>query len=218
MRRLVLSALAFFATAAVAAAQPSLSAANYVIGAGGSTTITIQGTPGDNYVLASSTTNSGFSYAGVDFAVGLDLAAVSIGVIPGGGSVAIPFTPPFPQRDRIYLQAITSPSPVFVPPAGSNSVVLINNQDARISMPVGGIVAANGTVTFGTPGVTVSHPSAGVYVINHSGFIPIPAAIPSITPVGAGVFVVSLSSSAASTTVTLSADAQFWFTVQAVRR
>ncbi len=60
--------------------------------------------------------------------------------------------------------------------------------------------------------MTVTHPSPGVYVINHNGFMPIPAVIPSITPIGAGIFLTSLGS------VTLNTDAQFWFTIQVVRR
>lgn len=218
MRQLMLAAVAVLATSIVASAQSTITATNYVVGAGGSVDITVQGTPGESFALLSSSTNSGFSFAGVNLAVGLDVQLVQLGVIPGGGTVVVPFTPPFPARDRIYLQAATSPSPAFAPLSVSNSVVLANAQDARLNMPVGGIVTANGTLTFGTPGVTVTHPSPGVYVINHNGFMPIPAVIPSITPIGAGIFLTSLGSGANFTTVTLNTDAQFWFTIQVVRR
>ena len=216
MRRLVLACLAVLVSAVVASAQPVIAPGSFVVGAGGSTTITVQGTPGDNYVLVSSSTNAGFSYAGVDFAVGLDAVLVSIGVIPGGGSVVVPFAPPFPQRDRVYLQAVTSPSPAFVPPTGSNSVVLVNNQEARLYMPIGAIITSAGTVSFGTPGITVSK-VGNTYTINHTGLIDIPSAIPSITPTG-GATVTSMSANGNTTVVTPSAAADFWFVTQPVRR
>jgi hypothetical protein len=115
------------------------------------------------------------------------------------------------------MQAVTSLSPIF--PTlfeTSNSVVLVNSQDARLFMPVGGAVTAAGNLLGGSPGLTVSK-AGSTYTISHAGQFPIPVIVPSVTVTG-GATVTSLLSTADQTVVTLSADAAFWFTLQPVRR
>lgn len=98
-----------------------------------------------------------------------------------------------------------------------NSVTLVNEDVARLLMPVGGIVGANGNPTFITPGVTVNRTGVGVYQINHTGLIGIPSAIPSVTPVG-NATVTSIATNSNTTTVTLSGDATFFFKIEPIRR
>ena len=83
-------------------------------------------------------------------------------------------------------------------------------------MPIGGIVQANGTPALITTGVTVTRTDVGVYQINHANFIGIPTAIPSVTPTG-GATVTSISTTSNQTTITLSGEAGFFFTIEAIR-
>ncbi|MEZ5287760.1 MAG: hypothetical protein R2712_23750 [Vicinamibacterales bacterium] len=57
----------------------------------------------------------------------------------------------------------------------------------------------------------------GVYLISHAGFIGIPTAIPSVTPVG-NATVTNISTNSNETTVTLSGDATFFFKIEPIRR
>jgi hypothetical protein len=84
-------------------------------------------------------------------------------------------------------------------------------------MPIGGIVNANGTPAFVTSGVSVIRIGVGVYQINHTGFFAIPTAIPTVTPTE-GAIVTAISTNQNVTTISLSADATFFFTIQSIRR
>lgn len=116
------------ALVAPALAQPGLAVPTTVATPGVAVNVTITGTPGQNYALLGSTTGGGFAYAGVALRVGPDVAILSVGVIPPGGQVVVPVTPPFATTtlDRYYLQAATSASPVFTPLQASIGVVLRN--------------------------------------------------------------------------------------------
>ena len=215
MRRVVLTVAGMLVCAAMAQAQTTVP--TFVVAPGGTVDVTVTGTPGQNYAVIASTTNSGFSYGGVPLQVGADVVILAIGVLDGTGQAVVPVTPPFPTRDRYYVQGVVSASPDFLPPTPLNSVTLVNAEVARLLMPIGGIVNANGTPAFVTNGVTINRTGVGVYQINHGNFFAIPTAIPSVTPTG-GAVVLGISTNSNVTTVSLSADATFFFTIQAIRR
>jgi hypothetical protein len=215
MQRSLLAIAGLLACVSVADAQTSVP--TYIVAPGGTINVTVTGTPGQNYAIIASTTNSGFSYGGVPLQVGPDVVILAIGVLDGSGQAVLPVTPPFPTRDRYYVQGVVSASPDFLPPTPLNSVTLVNADAARTFMPIGGIVNANGTPAFVTTNVTVTRTGVGVYQINHTGFFAIPTAIPTITPTG-GATVLAISTNSNVTTVTLSADATFFFTIQSIRR
>ena len=212
--------LALFCTAAPALAQPTLSIApsTYVLSTNGTTTVQIDGGLGQYfYALLGSSTNSGFSYAGTALNVGPDVRILAMGRLDNQGRASVTVNPPFTQLARQYLQAVTSFFPIFSTIVGtSNGVVLVNSQEARLFMPVGGAVTAAGNLLGGSPGLTVSK-AGSTYTISHAGQFPIPAIVPSVTVTG-GATVTSLLSTADQTVVTLSADAAFWFTLQPVRQ
>lgn len=216
MSRVFAAVLAVFAFAGLAHAQVTLTPASYVVNSGGSVVVTVAGTAGQQFAVIGSTTNFGFSYSGVNLAVGPDVQILATGVLDGSGNGTATVVPPFPARDRYYIQAAMSPSPAFNPLTASNSVTLINNQVARLLMPIGAFVAANGNLIFGTQGVTVSK-SGNVYTIDHAGFFTAPAALPDITP-SAGATILSLATNGNQTVVTLSGEAGFVFKMQQVRR
>lgn len=209
-----------FTSFVVACSSPALAQTatpgSYIVAPGASTNLTLSGTAGQSYAVIASRTSGGFSYAGVNLAVGLDVAVLTVGTLDGAGSATVSVTPPFPTVDRYYVQAVFS-SDGFGSITPSNSVSLLNLQEARQYMPVGGIVSAAGALQFGSPGITVTRTGVGVYRIDTVGQFAIPSVIPSVTPAG-NATVVTVSTNAAVTTVTLSADANFFFTLQPVRR
>jgi hypothetical protein len=216
MSRLFAALFAVFAFAGLAHAQVTLTPSTYVVASGGSVVVTVAGTPGQQFAVIGSTNNFGFSYAGVNLQVGADVQILATGVLDGAGNGTATVVPPFPARDRYYIQAAMSPSPAFSPLTASNSVTLINNQIARLLMPIGALVGANGNIIFGTQGITVSK-SGAVYTIDHAGFFTAPAALPDITPSG-GATILSLATNGNQTVVTLSAEAGFIFKMQQIRR
>ncbi len=189
MHRLIVAVLATVACSAPALAQ-TLTPANFVVATGGSTTLTLNGMAGVQFAVIAGATNTGFSYAGVNLAVGTDVAILATGVLDGAGNATI--TP-------------------------TNGIVLLNGQEARQYMPVGGVVSSAGAFLFGSPGVTVTKTGPGVYRLDHAGFFNIPAVIPSVTPFGSAT-VVSISANSNATTITLSGDAGFNFAIQPIRR
>jgi hypothetical protein len=126
--------------AAPAGAQPTLSASVTTVRPGTSTTLTIGGPPGQHFALIGSQVDAGLAYAGMNLAVGTDVAVLALGVIDGTGVAVVTFTPPFlfSTIDRYYVQAVTSTSRAFVPLAASAGLVL-RNLDL-----LGGIVGATG--------------------------------------------------------------------------
>ncbi len=214
MRPLVLAMAALLVTATAAIAQPTLSSSVLMPNPGVAVTLTVTGTAGQSFAVVGSNTWAGFSYAGVELGVGPDLQILGTGVLNGSGQGTLSFTPPFPARDRYYVQAVTS-ADGFATIAATGRLTLLNNQHARLTMPIGGLIRADGTTAFLSPGVTVSK-AGSVYTISHPGlfdFIPVPTV--SVT---GNTTITSIQSTAAQTVVTLSADGGIAFTVQAIRR
>ena len=85
-------------------------------------------------------------------------------------------------------------------------------------MPIGGLVSSTGNLLSGTPGVTVTRTGVGAYTITHTGLLPVPGAIPSITPIIGSPTITGLQTTANTTSVTFSADVTFFFTINPVRR
>ena len=127
--RAVALVLGLTTLAAPAAAQPTLTTPATTVAPGAPVTVTITGTPGQQYALLGSSVGAGMAYAGVNLGVGADFAILSMGAIGGTGSVSVNVTPPFvgTTLDRYYLQAVTSVSAAFVPLSASGSLVLRNN-------------------------------------------------------------------------------------------
>jgi len=131
MRRLTLACAALVLTASAAQAQPTLTSSPLLVNPGGSTTLTVTGTAGHSFAVIGSSTWSGFSYAGVDLAVGPDVTILGVGVLNGSGTGSITFSPPFPARDRHHVQAVTS-ADNFGTITATNRSTLINVQEARL--------------------------------------------------------------------------------------
>jgi hypothetical protein len=218
MQQIVRAAIAaaFLSTCTAAFAQ-TLAPASHIVPTGGTTNVTAVGNPSQQYALIASTTNGGFSYAGVNLQVGSDVQVLAIGVLDGGGQAVVPVTPPFPARDRYYLQAVFT-NDGFASITPSNGVVLINYQAASLFMPIGGLVSSTGVMLSGTPGVTVTRTGVGAYTISHTGFFPISGAVPTITPIIGNPTITGLSTTLNSTAVSFSADVTFYFVIQPIRR
>jgi hypothetical protein len=207
---------AFLGSCASAFAQ-SITPASYVVPTGGTTNITVSGPAGQQFGLIGSTTNGGFSYAGVNLQVGPDVQVLTIGTLDGSGQAVVPVTPPFPARDRYYVQAVLTPDG-FTTINPTNGVVLINYQVAALFMPIGGLVSSTGNLLSGTPGITVAHTGVGTYVITHTGLLPVPGAIPTVTSIIGSVTLLGVQTTANTTSVNFSADVTFYFTINPIRR
>lgn len=215
MTRFVFAMAVVLMTAGAAAAQPTITAATPLMpNPGVPVSITVTGTAGQSFAVIGSTTWSGFSYAGVNLAVGTDVVIHGTGVLNGSGQGTVSFTPPFPARDRYYVQAVTSPDG-FATITPSSRLTIVNNQEARLAMPIGAMIRADGTTLFTSPGVTVTK-AGSVYTIDHPGqfeFVPVP-----IVSVTGNATITSISSTPAQTVVTLSAEGGIAFTAQSIRR
>lgn len=137
MTRLTLGIATVLMTATAAFAQPTMTASPIMPNPGVAVTLTVSGTAGQSFAVIGSTTWGGFSYAGVNLNVGT-------GVLNGSGQGPVSFTPPFPARDRHYVQAVTSTNG-FATIAASGRLTLVNNEEARLAMPIGGMIRADGT-------------------------------------------------------------------------
>lgn len=217
MRRFVFALVfgSFFAAAASVQAQVTFTSSPLTVSPGNTATLTVNGTAGQSYAVIGSTTWSGFSYAGVNLAVGTDVIIIAIGTLDGSGQAVVPFAPPFPARDRFYLQAVTS-SNGFATIVPSNRVTLVNLQAVRLSMPVGGLVNSAGTVVFASPGVTVAV-AGNVITINHPNLFEYNNPIPIVSPTG-GAAIQSISTNISQTVVTLTSPGGISFIIDQVRR
>ncbi len=214
MRRLVFAMAAVLISAATTYAQPTLTSSILMPNPGVAVTLTVAGTAGDSFAVIGSNTWSGFSYAGVDLSVGPDVQILGTGVLNGSGQGTVSFTPPFPARDRFYVQGVTSANG-FGTITATGRLTLLNNQNSRLTMPIGGLIRADGTTVFLSPGVSVTK-AGSVYTINHPGmfdFVP----VPNLTVTG-NTTITSIQSTPNQTVVTLSADGGIAFTVQPIRR
>jgi hypothetical protein len=118
-----------FMLAGRAEAQPTLSASTTTVAPGVSVTLTVTGTPGQQFAVIGSAVGAGFSHGGTALSVGSDVTILALGPLDGTGVVTVSVTPPFrgTALDRYYVQAVTSASAAFIPLAASAGVVLRNN-------------------------------------------------------------------------------------------
>lgn len=124
----ILSMLAAANLAFARQAPPTLSLSHEVATPGSVVTATITGVPGQHYALLGSTMGAGYSHAGFALALGTDVVVIASGVFDGTGTAVVSGVPPFlfTTLDRYYLQAVTSPSPAFNPPAVSPGRIVRN--------------------------------------------------------------------------------------------
>jgi hypothetical protein len=124
----VVLALSILTSAQLAFAQTTLDIVPDEVSPGSSVTATVTGPPGQNFVIVGSAVNAGMSYGGMALSVGPDVAILALGVLDSTGQTVVALTPPFQGSvlDRYYLQAATSPSSVFIPPALSAGRVVRN--------------------------------------------------------------------------------------------
>lgn len=216
MRRLVLASALFLAYSSVAEAQPTVTAPSTVVPSGGSVAVTVSGTAGENFAVIASITNGGFSFGGTALNVGADVAILAVGVLNGTGNASVTVTPPFPARDRYYVQAVTSASPAFAPLAASNSLALLNRQEAVLYLSMGGGVNANGTSFALSPGAIAARTGAGVYQVTFGGQFGTNV-IPNITSF-CGLSPTGIVANNAGFTVTFASDCGFFFTATPIRR
>ncbi len=201
--------IALSVAAAAYAQTPVLTPSTLTVTPGGSVSATVTGAAGRQYAVIGSTTSSGFAYGGVNLAVGPDVVVLASGVLNAGGTASVAFTPPFQGNTpaRYFTQAVTSTSPNFVPLTAGASVVL---QNAAVvgSLPIVAIGNPNGTLQFGSQGVSISRNGPGSYRINYAGLVTAPF-VPLITPIGARI----LGSFYSATGIDLTLDVDAFFTV-----
>jgi hypothetical protein len=164
--RILFSAAFVLQTVAFAAAQtPVVTPATDNVAPGASVSVTLTGTPGQNFALIGSSTNAGFSYAGVQLAVGNDVTILAQGVLDGTGQAVVSIRPPFQGTtlDRYYIQGVTSSSAVFQPLAASVGRVL-RNQDLMSGLvgPAGPTGPVGPTGPIGPAGPQGSTGPAGI--------------------------------------------------------
>lgn len=218
MHRLAISGLLVSLVATTAYAQQSISVSSLAVNPGGSINATVNGPVGFQFALIGSNTGSGLAYAGVSLAVGTDVTILTVGAIPGGGSVVVPVTPPFPVRDRYYIQAVVS-SDGFASIGPTNGLTLFNNEVAKVFQPLGGGVTAAGVGFALSPGVSVTKTAVGTYRLDFaSAFTGVTNQFPMITSFTGGSAPIALTGNNAAYTVTFAADTGFFFTIIPVRR
>ena len=166
-------ALSFVALAAVLvssnvhAQSPILTLSNTIAAPGTAITATVTGTPGDYFAVVGSSTDGGFSFAGQQFAVGLDATLVSFGSLDGTGTARVSVIAPFrgTTLDRYYVQVAVSPLPTFGTLALSNGAVIRNgdlvNNLVGAPGPVGPAGPVGPTGPPGPPGVAGPPGAAG---------------------------------------------------------
>lgn len=215
MRRVFGMCAGLLVSVSMAQAQ-SISVPAITVVPGASVNVTVSGTAGESFGLVGSTTNSGLVYNNQNFAVGTDFVILGVGVLDGTGKATLAVTPPFPARDRYYLQALTSSSN-FASFALSPGQTLISSEVSRVLLAVGGGSTSNGTGFALSPGVTVTRTGPGAYTVAFPGLFAGPNVIPNVTP-ACGLPVGSLSSTNGGFSVTFSADCAFFFTATPIRR
>ncbi len=216
-REVVVAGVLVLALTSAAHARQTIAVPGPNVAPGGTVNVTLTGTGGEQYALVGSSVSRGFSYAGVALTVGTDVTILSLGVIPAGGSVVIPVTPPIPQLDRYYVQGVTSASG-FASITATNAVVLINSEVTRLFQGLGGGVTAAGTGFALSPGVTVTKTAVGTYRIDYPTQNSTGSNLfPTITPT-AGGSPTSVVANNATMTVTFPADTAFYFALVRVLR
>lgn len=216
MRQIVL-VIAVLAGVATPTLAQSVAVSSNVVPVGGSTNFVISGgTAGQQYAVVASVTNTGFSYAGTALAVGTDVQIVTVGALDGSGGATVPVSPPFPTYDRYYYQVVFTTNG-FGSITAAPGIVLINGQEARIYLSVGGGTNAAGAGFALSPGVTVTRNSPGSYTVAFANqFIGVNV-IPTITPF-CGLAPSSVNANNGGFTVTFASDCGFFFTATPIRR
>ena len=214
MRRFMLACAAIVLTAVAAQAQPTLNSSPRTPNPGVPVTVTVTGTAGHSFAVISAASWDGFSYAGVNL-IGPDVSILGTGVLDGSGTGTVTFTPSFATRDRVFVQGVTSANG-FAAIAATNRQVLLNNQEARLYMPIGGLVQANGTPVHLSPGLTVSK-SGSTYTFDHPNLFELANPVPLVSVTG-NATITSIQSNFNQTIVTLSNDGGIAIAIQSVRR
>lgn len=217
MRRFVF-VCALLVVSAVAAQAQTVATSAGVVTAGGSTNVVISGgTAGGQFAVIASATNGGFSYAGVNLSVGTDVQIVTVGALDGSGAATVPVTPPFPTYDRFYYQVVFTPNG-FASITASPSLVVMNAQEARIYLSVGGGTSGAGAGFALSPGVAVTRTGPGAYAVTFANqFVGAVNVIPTITPF-CGQSPTSMSANNGGFTVAFASDCGFFFTATPIRR
>jgi hypothetical protein len=217
MRRLIAVCASLLVSASATQAQ-TLSVPASAVAPGGSVSVTVTGTAGENYALVGSETSSGLTFNGVSFALGTVFQVLSVGVLDGTGRAVVSVTPPFPARDRYYLQGLTSASAGFIPFSLTPSLPLLSSEVTRLLQAVGGGVNGPNGVGFAlSPGVTTARNSTGSYTVSFANQFQGANVIANITP-ACGLPISSLTSNNAGFTVTFTADCTFLFSATPIRR
>jgi Phage Tail Collar Domain/Collagen triple helix repeat (20 copies) len=144
----------------VALAQGTeLNLSQTVVTPGAPVSATVVGPPGHYFAVVGSNVGAGLTFDGQSLAVGIEFVVTTTGQLDATGRAVISGVPPFlfTTLDRYYLQAVTSPSPTFVPAALSPGRVLRNGD-----LVVGLSGAAGPTGTTGAQGPTGSAGAAGL--------------------------------------------------------
>lgn len=158
-RAIALSVVLSLIVVLPAAAQTTLTASPAIVAAGAPATFTVSGPPGHFVAVGASSVGAGLSFGGVNLSLGSDVDVIVTLQLDGTGHGSFAFAPPFygTVLDRFYVQAVSSPSPSFIPATPSNSVV-IRNADT-VGVAVGGDVV--GTL----PNLTLA-PGARESIVN----------------------------------------------------
>jgi len=184
---------------------------------GASVTVTVTGAAGAQFAVIGSAVGSGFTYAGVNLSVGTDVAILSVGAIPGGGSAAVAVTPQFAAREQYFLQAVVS-TDGFATITPTNGTPVMLRDTLRVFQAIGGGVNANGSGFALSPGVAVSRTGVGAYLVTFgNNFTGGTNQIPNITSY-CGNSPTGLIANNGQFTVNFAADCGFFFTVSPIRR
>jgi hypothetical protein len=149
------------------ATGPALDVADSVVEPGDSIDVTVLGTPGHAYALATSPTNRGLVVQGWPLQLGADAVVVATGQLDAQGRALVVLQPSFGGGSKLYLQAVTAPTAEFggvVPTPGKrlqNLVATLESRGMRLTAtgrPAAGLAAAPGA---GTPTVALAAVAGG---------------------------------------------------------
>ncbi len=148
--------LAALVPGAALAQGPQLRLETVAVVPGQPATLVLTGNPGDHFAVGGSVVNAGWSANGIALALGADAVLIGRGQLDGAGQARLRFVPPFQGTtyDRYYVQAGTSPSPVFAPLALTAGQIVLNGDLAGVvAGPAGpqGLTGSQGPA--GIPGI-----------------------------------------------------------------
>jgi Collagen triple helix repeat (20 copies) len=151
--------LAALVPGAALAQGPQLRLATVAVVPGQPATLVLTGNPGDHFAVGGSAVSAGWSADGMALALGADAVLLGQGRLDGAGQATLRFVPPFlgTTYDRYYVQAGTSPSPVFAPLALTAGQVVLNADLAGVIAGPAGPAGPQGP-----QGLTGSQGAAGI--------------------------------------------------------